>query len=97
MAILEIIGNKMKFKYENLEFNQHHSKSMNYDLFENVHQVEAVCGNDSFCWLDVFNWSIMNKTKLTEDIYQFIQNRSYIVQQGFINEFKDFEWNWELF
>ncbi len=94
-----VLGNKIKIKYENAEWNQH-KPSM--DIFEDINQVKDYCGNfgDSFentnCWLDVYNWSLMNKTKLTEDIYQFINHRANVVRNGFKNEIDNFQVKWEV-
>jgi hypothetical protein len=103
VSAYEILGNKIKVKYENLEWNKHNSEAMNYDLFENLDQVKSACGafgNDlesTSCWLDVYNWSLMNKTKLTEDIYQFISHRAYIVRSSIEKEIESFSFNTEFF
>jgi hypothetical protein len=72
-----------------------------FDLFNNFHHVQAICGdlgtvnetNTSFiidsnnlaCWMDSANWTIMNKTPLTSDIYKFISERSYVIRHGLNN------------
>lgn len=95
----QVLGNKINFKYENAEWNQH-TPSM--DIFEDINQVKDFCGNfgDNFentnCWLDVYNWSLMNKTKLTEDIFQFINHRANVVRNGLKNEIENFQVNWEV-
>lgn len=94
-----VLGNKIKYKYKNAEWNQH-EPSM--DIFKDINQVKDYCGNfgDSFentnCWLDVYNWSLMNKTKFTEDIYQFINHRANVVRNGFTKEIENFSINEEM-
>lgn len=96
--MFEVIGNRIKVTYDNFEWNQ---KEPQLDIFKDINQVNNVCGNGDTlpeinCWLDVFNWSVMNKTKLTEDIYQFINHRARITRAGFdgeVQQFCDFmEW-----
>ena len=84
----ENIGNKIKMKYDGFEWQQ---VKVHHDIFEDINTVSARCGNgDTFeeatCWLDAFNWSVMNKTHLTEDIYQFIAHRSGVMRRAIDNE-----------
>lgn len=76
--------NKLKFKYENAEWQQ---IDKHYDIFKDLNMVEARCGDDPFCWLDIYHWSLMNKTRLTEDVYQFIVHRVGVIQQAFKENF----------
>lgn len=59
----------------------------NFDLVHNFNDVQAKCAEDAFCYLDSFNWSIMNKTELTADIYKFITDKTAIVRDGIENNF----------
>lgn len=63
----------------------------NFDLVKNFNNVQAYCGNDAACYMDSMNWSIMNKTELTEDIYKFITHRVSVVKEGFEHNF----WPWD--
>ena len=40
--------------------------------------------------LDAYNWSLMNKTKLTEDIYQFITHRAVLIRTSLEREWSNF-------
>lgn len=98
---MDIIGNKIKIKYDNLEWNQ---REPYLDIFTDIEQVKAYCGgfgNDvesTTCWLDAYNWSLMNKSKLTEDIYQFISHRAGIIRSGIDNEIANWSgFNWDVF
>jgi hypothetical protein len=59
----------------------------NFDLVKNFNDVQAYCGNDAACYMDSLNWSIMNKTELTTDIYKFITYRVSVVKDGFAHNF----------
>lgn len=83
----------IKMIYDGFEWNQHKTQPMgfNNDLFTNLEGVKAHCGGGNDlesigCWLDAYNWSLMKQTPLTEDIYQFISHRAYVVRQGFADE-----------
>lgn len=89
---------KLKYKYENSEWNQ---IEPNLDMFKSIQDVKNVCGNgDSFnevmCWLDTYHWSIMNKSKLTEDIYQFISHRATLIRKSIDDEIDNFHINWDI-
>lgn len=97
----EIVGNKIKVKYESLDWNQ---REPYLDVFDDIEKVKAYCGKfgedieGTTCWLDAYNWSLMNKTPLTEDIYQFISHRAGIIRGGFDKEIASWEgFNWEMF
>ncbi|AND39565.1 hypothetical protein [Cytobacillus oceanisediminis] len=93
-----IIADKLKTKYESFKWNQHEP---GMDVFTDLNKVKTYCGNfgdsvqETTCWLDTFNWSIMKQTKLSEDIYQFISHRSGIVRRSIDNEVENFHINWE--
>lgn len=80
----EIIGNKIKVKYSSYKWNQHEPDHL--DIFTGINKVSAICGDDAACWLDAYHWSLMKQTKLTEDIYQFITHRVYVIKKGFKTE-----------
>ena len=91
--MFEVIGNKIKYKYEGFEWNRQPTPRV--DVFENIDQVNQVCGNgdtfkEAMCWLDAYNWSLMNKTKLTEDIYQFITHRAVLIRTSLEREWSNF-------
>jgi hypothetical protein len=62
----------------------------NFDLVHNFNDVQAICGdffNNQVCYMDSFNWSVMNKTELTSDIFKFISHRMSVIREGFANNF----------
>ncbi|MDQ1003944.1 hypothetical protein QFZ28_004344 [Neobacillus niacini] len=60
---------------------------INFDLVHNFNDVQAICNNNIVCYMDSFNWSIMNKTELTADIFKFISHRMSVIREGFTNNF----------
>lgn len=96
----EIIGNKIKVKYESLDWNQ---REPYLNIFDDIDKVKAYCGNfgedieGTACWLDAYNWSLMNKTPITEDIYQFISHRAGVIRGGFDKEIENWSgFHWEV-
>jgi hypothetical protein len=85
--------NKLKFKYENAEWQQ---VTHEVDLFKDpLFEINKYCGDDPTCWLDVYNWSLMNKTTLTEDIYQFIVHKANVIREAIDREIANFNIDWE--
>ncbi|MRX56736.1 hypothetical protein GJU41_22595 [Bacillus idriensis] len=92
------IGNTLKYKYENLQWQQVNTPP--YDMFKDMDGIKAICGNPTLpdnlgCWLDVYHWSIIKKHPLSEDIYQFITHRAAVVRNGFDKEISNFQINME--
>lgn len=75
---------KLKFKYENAEWQQ---IDKHYDIFKDVDAAKNYCGNDAICLMDIYNWSVMKQTPITEDLYQLIVHRVGIIQTGFKENF----------
>lgn len=67
------------------EWYQHTPKK--FDLVQNYNHVQAICGDDPACYMDSFNWTVMNKTELTSDIYKLISDRMAVIKEGFQNNF----------
>ncbi len=89
---------KLKFKFEQNEWQQ---KNPPRDLFNNFDEVKVVCGNgdniqEMACWLDTYHWSLMKQTKLTEDMYQFINHKAQIMRAGVDKEIENFHVNEEM-
>ncbi|MGM0807618.1 MAG: hypothetical protein ACQET8_23205 [Bacillota bacterium] len=89
---------KLKFKYDNLEWQQ---VETNLDMFKDLEHVKNVCGDGSSveslnCWLDAYHQSIMNKSPITHDIYQFISHRVGIVRDSIENEISNFHIDYEM-
>lgn len=69
----------------------YHHTPYKFDLVHNFNDVQAICGDytgglgSPACYIDAFNWSIMNKTELTADIYKFISDRMAIMRDGIQN------------
>jgi len=76
--------NKLRFRYENAQWQQ---IDKHYDIFKDVDAAKNYCGDDVTCLMDIFNWSIMKQTPLTEDVYQFIVHRVGVIQKGFKENF----------
>jgi hypothetical protein len=87
---------KLKFKYENNEWQQ----VENMDIFTDLQSVKNVCGTgfdeigEITCWLDAYNWSLMKQTPLTEDIYQFIVHHAHVIRAGIDKEIQNFSIDW---
>jgi hypothetical protein len=62
----------------------------NFDLVRNYEDVKAICDQNAFCWLDSFNWSIMNTTELTSSLYKFVTYHTNVIKQGIESEFMNF-------
>ena len=83
----EIIGNKIKFKYENFEWKQ---TNVPFDLVNELDKAKAVCGDTlNACWLDSYHYTLMKQTPVTNDLYLFIANRGQAIGNGFRENF----WN----
>jgi hypothetical protein len=62
----------------------------NFDLIKNNDFVQGYCGDfieNQNCYLDSANWTLMNKSELTSDIYKFITHRVSVVKNGFHDNF----------
>jgi hypothetical protein len=95
---LSALPKSIKFRFENNQWQQVQPKR---DLFKDFDDVKYVCGDgdnlsEMACWLDTYNWSLMNKTKFTEDIYQFISHRAQIMRKGVDKEIDNFHINEEM-
>jgi hypothetical protein len=81
-----IIKDRLSEAIQNTEWYQHAPNKM--DLFKDWSHVQSICGDykgglgDGACYLDSMNWSIMNKTELTADIYKFISDRMAVMREG---------------
>lgn len=64
----------------------YHYNPKHFDLFNDFNHVQAYCGDPAdnmICYQDALNWSIMNKSELTADIYKFITHRINVIREGF--------------
>jgi uncharacterized protein YnzC (UPF0291/DUF896 family) len=89
---------KLKFRYE---YNQWQQVQPRRDIFNNLDDVKVVCGNgddvkEIACWLDTYHWSLMKQSKVTEDIYQFINHRAQVMRAGVDKEIDNFAINEEM-
>lgn len=90
---------KIKYIYQNKEWQQ---VQPNGDIFKDLDQVKAYCGafgedvQRTACWLDIYHWSLMNKTKLTEDIYQFISHHAVMIRQSIDKEIANISINQDM-
>ena len=89
------IGDAIFSRITETEWYQH--TPQNFDFVKNFNEVEAICGDplkgtNLMCYQDSLNWSIMNKSELTADIYKFITHRVSVIRHGFSDNFwpKDF-------
>lgn len=80
-SIGEAITSKISEAIHNTEW-YHHTPN-NFDLVQNFNHVQGICGESLSCYMDSLNWSIMNKTELTADIYKFISDRMAVIREGF--------------
>ncbi|KYD04158.1 hypothetical protein B4102_3307 [Heyndrickxia sporothermodurans] len=90
---------KLKFMYENAEWQQ---VQPNADLFTDFNKVESICSGGSFlqgaiCTADYSFWTAMKQTKITEDLYQFIDYTTQLLKTSIYKEFADFHLNWDAF
>jgi hypothetical protein len=83
---------KLKYKYENAEWQK---VETNLDMFKDMDHVKTICGDGLNCWLDAYHQSLMNKSPITHDIYQFISHRAGIVRDGIKNEIANFRIDWD--
>lgn len=90
----DAIASKIQTAIENTEW-YHQRPPSNFDLTEDFEHVKSICGPDLNCYWDSANWTIMNKTELTADIYKFITNRFDVVRDGFLHNFwpQDHAWH----
>ena len=79
------VGEVIMEKIQHTEWYNH--TPYNFDLVKNFNDVKAICGDSPFCWTDSLNWSIMNKSELTADIYKFISHRAAVIRNGFETNF----------
>jgi hypothetical protein len=81
------IGDAIISRISETEWYQH--TPQNFDLVHNFKEVQAICGDidNMVCYMDSFNWSIMNKTELTADIFKFISHRMSVIREGFTENF----------
>ncbi|MEH7548239.1 hypothetical protein [Neobacillus vireti] len=82
-SIGDAIGGHIHNVIHNTEW--YHHTPQDFDLVENFNNVQAICGENLNCFWDAANWSIMNKTELTSDIYKFITHRMSILRDGLQN------------
>lgn len=85
----DAISGHIQNAIHNTEWYQH--EPHNFDLVKNFDHVQAICGDytgglgSGSCYMDALNWSIMNKTELTRDIYKFITDRASVIRDGLQN------------
>lgn len=84
-SIGDLITSKIGDALHHTEWYQH--TPYNFDLVKNFNDVQAYCGDNAACYMDSLNWSIMNKSELTADIYKFITHRVSIIKDGFAHNF----------
>src|SRR5690554_3153817 len=89
-----VIVDKVKGAIKNTDWYQYEHPS--FDLVENFNDVQMICKDSLACYLDSFNWSIMNKTELTASIYKFITHRVHVVKDRFTNNFLPDQINWNV-
>lgn len=89
-----VVVEKLKGKIQDTDWYQYEHPS--FDLVENFYDVQNICKDSLACYLDSFNWSIMNKTELTASIYKFITHRVYVIKDGFANNFLPDQINWDV-
>lgn len=92
-SIGDAVISKISDAINHSEWYNHTPKE--FDLFENTNHVKGICGNDLDCYADSANWTIMNKTELTSDIYKFITDRVYVIKHGFTDNFLPDRIHWE--
>lgn len=89
-SIGEAITDKITNAIHNTEWFQT-ATPHKFDLVQNFDHVQAICGDytgglgSGACYMDALNWSIMNKTELTKEIYKFIAERAAVMRDGFQN------------
>lgn len=102
---LEGLKKTIKMKWDGLEWNQYSTEPMQdkLDVFSNIEDVKCMCGQignfgfdkeTTMCWLDAYNWSLMKRLPVTEDIYQFIAHRMWLVRQGVDKELHRVHIDW---
>jgi hypothetical protein len=94
-SIGDFLQDKLGNAIHHTEWFKH--QPQNFDLVHNFSDVQSKCGDDAFCYMDSLNWSIMNKSELTTDIYKFITNQTAIMRNGFENNLipnKHIEFSW---
>ncbi|MEH7086500.1 hypothetical protein V7139_27800, partial [Neobacillus drentensis] len=86
-SIGDAVISKISDAVHNSEWYQH--TPQNFDLVHNFKEVQAICGDidNMVCYMDSLNWSIMNKTELTADIFRFISHRMSVIRTGFTENF----------
>lgn len=72
-------------KIQQSEWYQYQPQQFDYGV--NRQMVEAVCNHNPVCYMDSLNWTLMNKTPLTESIYKWIAYRSHIAYEGVTTNF----------
>lgn len=82
----EAVSDKLNTAIQNTQW-YHHTPPKSFDLFQNFNDVQSYCRDNVACYMDAMNWSIMNKTELTADIYKFITHRVSVVKEGFAHHF----------
>lgn len=81
----EIIGNKIKISYENLEWKQ---VATPYDLTTELDKAKIICGESiNSCWLDSLHYTGMKVTPVTRDVYLFITHRAQAIREGIQDNF----------
>lgn len=75
------IISKISDALQHTEWYQHTPNK--FDMVQNLDHVKMICGYKPECYADSLNWSIMNKTALTSDVYKFISDRMAVIREGF--------------
>jgi hypothetical protein len=73
---------KLKFKFENAEWQQ---VNPTLDYFNSYQHVRNVCDENVICWLDSMHYSLLSQTEQTEMLYKFIAHRAGIVREGILD------------
>jgi hypothetical protein len=94
-SLSEALQAKFQAAIQNTEWYQY--EHPNFDLVKNTEQVKNICGEDPDCYADALNWTIMNKTEITSNIYKFISHRVSVVKDGLTNNFLPDRLNWDAF
>lgn len=57
------------------------------DMFKHFDYVQATCRDNPICYMDSFNYSVMNQNEVSAAVYQFISHRAAVVRDGFEHNF----------
>lgn len=69
-----------------LEKTEWYGRTNDFNYFTNTEMTKNLCGDNVFCLMDSVHRSLMETTKFTHEVYNFVTWYFGVVKDGFISE-----------